>query len=203
VIEDDGDGDHRYRGSTLPSLFALDRTGKVIHLHRTADTLSPATNLAYLVLPERLIEEARRLIGRFGSSPPWLSQKALADFIVRGDYNHHLRRVRKVMMDRRDCLAAALRDHFGDVELLGTAAGSSLAWVLPPTLPRAERIVASAAGHGVAVYRPRHRAESHPSDEILLLGCGALEPAEIHRGVTLLASAVAEASRKADRLVRI
>lgn len=186
ILEDDHDGDFRFEGSTPPSLFSLDRSGSVICLRGIADTLWIGTRLAYLVLPRRLIDAARRAKTRLDDGPSWLEQATLAEFISSGDYDRHLRRTRKRLLERRDALVTALLEHFGRVDLLGTATGSHVAWRLPPHFPRTDLIQERAAARGVGLHRPDGK------DGLLLLGYGALPEEKIGRGAALLAAALSE-----------
>lgn len=186
ILEDDRDGDFRFEGSTPPSLFSLDETGSIICLRGMAETLRSGTRLAYLVLPRRLTDAARRAKSRLDDGPPWLEQAILAEFISSGDYDRHLRRTRKMLLERRDALVTALFGHFGPIDLLGTATGSHVAWRLPSHFPRTDLIQAKAAARSVGLHRPDGK------DGLLLLGYGALPKEKISRGAALLAAALSE-----------
>jgi len=186
ILEDDRDGDFRFEGTTPPSLFSLGRTGSVICLRAIADTLRIGTRLAYLVLPRRLADAARRVKSGLDDGPSTLEQAILAEFISSGDYDRHLRRTRKMLLERRDALVTALLGHFGPIDLLGTASGSHVAWRLPSDFPRTDVIQARAAARSVGIHRPDGK------DGLLLLGYGALPEEKISRGAALIAAALSE-----------
>jgi GntR family transcriptional regulator/MocR family aminotransferase len=179
IIEDDSDGDYRYAGSAPPALFSLDQRGAVLYLRGFSETLGAGLRLAYLVLPPAQMEAARRLKAGLDDGTTWLDQRVLTDFIASGDYDRHLRMVRKTMLDRRDVLIAALQSHFGEVKLWGTGSGSHVSWLLPEGRKDGAAILSAAAERGVRLYRG--------ADDILLLGYGALDPIRIESGVRLLA----------------
>ena len=186
LLEDDSDGDFRYQGSAQPSLYSLDPQGCVIYLRSFSETMSPGLRLVYMVVPRDMAEAARRVKACLDSGTPWFEQRVLTEFIASGEYDRHLRVARRALLERRDALIDRLRRHFADARLIGTSAGSHVSWQLPESLGSAERAQQIAALQGINVYRPLSgNAASRRND--LLLGYGALEVADIHRGVDRLA----------------
>jgi GntR family transcriptional regulator/MocR family aminotransferase len=119
VIEDDYDGEFRYDGRPVGALQAL-APDHIVYAGTASKALSPALRIAWLVLPEPLVEPvvaAKRLAD---SASPALDQLALARLIATGELDRHLRRMRAHYRRRRDALLAALPS---DVEVLGIAAG--------------------------------------------------------------------------------
>ncbi len=103
-----------------------------------------------MILPPDLIEPfaAAKLMHDRGS--PILDQLTFADFIGRGEFDRHLRRMRPIYRSRRDALLAALATHLPEVEPAGIAAGLHLVTWLPAELDEAA-VIEAAAGEGVAV----------------------------------------------------
>ena len=127
VIEDDYDGEFRYDGRPVGALQAL-APDHIVYAGTASKALSPALRIAWLVLPEPLVEplvEAKRLAD---SASPALDQLALARLIAAGELDHHLRRMRAHYRRRRDALLAALP---GEVEVLGIAAGLHVTLAVP------------------------------------------------------------------------
>ena len=145
VVEDDYDGEFRYDGRPVGALQALapDHSSTP---GTASKALSPALRIAWLVLPEPLVEpvvEAKRLAD---SASPALDQLALARLIATGEFDRHLRRMRAHYRRRRDALLAALPR---EVEALGIAAGLHMTLARP-----------GAGGRG-ARRRPRALARRH------------------------------------------
>src|SRR5262249_56736039 len=82
IVEDDYDGEYRYDGPALQALTGLDREGRAIYLGTFSKILFPALRLAYLVLPESLVEPvtAAKAVGDTGTAA--LGQPALSDFLT-------------------------------------------------------------------------------------------------------------------------
>jgi GntR family transcriptional regulator/MocR family aminotransferase len=119
VVEDDYDGEFRYDGRPVGALQAL-APDRIVYAGTASKALSPALRIAWLVLPDSLLEpvvEAKRLAD---SASPALDQLALARLIQTGELDRHLRRMRTRYRRRRDTLLAALPP---DVRALGIAAG--------------------------------------------------------------------------------
>jgi len=79
-----------------------------------------------------------------------LDQLTLAEFIVCGAYDRHVRRSRLSYRRRRDRLLAALQRHAPDVQITGIAAGLHALVELPPGR-REDEVIARASEHGLAL----------------------------------------------------
>jgi GntR family transcriptional regulator / MocR family aminotransferase len=144
VVEDDYDGEFRYDGRPVGALQAL-APDHIVYAGTASKALSPALRIAWLVLPEPLVEpvvEAKRLAD---SASPALDQLALARLIAAGDLDRHLRRMRAHYRRRRDALLAALPD---DVHALGIAAGLHVTLRVPAP---EDEILAAARERSLAV----------------------------------------------------
>lgn len=56
LVEDDFDCEHRFGVRSAPSLWSLDRHGRVIHVSSFARSMFPALQLGYMLLPRSLRE---------------------------------------------------------------------------------------------------------------------------------------------------
>jgi GntR family transcriptional regulator/MocR family aminotransferase len=56
IIEDDYDGEYRYKGTPLMPLAGLDRHGRVVYVGTFSKVVFPALRLGYLVVPHSLIQ---------------------------------------------------------------------------------------------------------------------------------------------------
>ncbi|TDF83316.1 PLP-dependent aminotransferase family protein [Pseudomonas sp. H9] len=107
VIEDDYDGEYRYSGAPLAPLAALDRQGRVIYVGTFGKVAFPALRLGYLVLPTSLMREfswARALNVRHSEVA---TQCVMAQFMVQGYFQRHIRRMRRAALARRNALLNA------------------------------------------------------------------------------------------------
>ncbi|MGW0814841.1 MocR-like pyridoxine biosynthesis transcription factor PdxR [Streptomyces viridiviolaceus] len=148
VLEDDYDGEFRYDRRPVGALQGLDPE-RVIHVGSVSKSLSPALRLGWMVLPERYVEGVLAAKGEREGWASVLDQLTLADFLVCGAYDRHVRRMRQRYRRRRDRLVRALAAHAPQVEVTGVAAGLHAVLRLPPGTERS--VVKAAAWRGVAL----------------------------------------------------
>jgi len=194
IVEDDYDAEYRYDRAPIGAMQGL-APDRVIYAGTASKTLAPGLRLGWLVAPPRLvgaIAEAKALADR-GS--PVLDQLAFADFLHRGEFDRHLRRMRPLYRRRRDALLAALGERLPELEPAGIAAGLHLVAYLPDHLDEGA-VERAAAERGVAVYGLRPYRLSAAGRPGLIFGYATLDEDTIGTGVDLLAGAI-EATRPA------
>jgi GntR family transcriptional regulator / MocR family aminotransferase len=190
VIEDDYDAEFRYDREPIGAIQGL-APERVIYAGSASKVLAPGLRLGWLVAPSRLVPAiaAAKVTADLGS--PAMDQLTFADFLARGELDHHLRRMRPIYRRRRDVLLNALDRHLPDVRPVGASAGLHvLAW-LPPGLDEGSVVSAAAgAGIGLAGLAPRRIDPAGPGG--LVFGYGAIVEEAIEGGVRRLADIVAE-----------
>ena len=126
VLEDDYDSEYRYAGRPLAALQGLDGDGRVIYLGTFSKVMLPSLRLGYLVLPPDLVDAfvaARAIADRHS---PSVEQAALADFIVDGQLDRHIRRMRMLYAERQAALVdAAKRELAGVLDVPASDAGDA------------------------------------------------------------------------------
>lgn len=189
IVEDDYDGDLRYQGQPLKALAGFETNANVIYCGTFAKSLFPALRLGYMVVPAEFAEaagDAKWLADR-GSSI--LLQRVLRDLMTSGEYERHLRRMKRRYVRRRNVLIEALTRRLGDdVELAGTAGGLHVvAWL--PRLPTnaLDTLIDRCAARGVGVYSIASHAIRRPRRSGLMLGYGLIDERAIERGIRTVA----------------
>ncbi|WP_149258146.1 PLP-dependent aminotransferase family protein [Actinomadura sp. K4S16] len=190
VVEDDYDGEFRYDRQPVGALQGT-APDHVVYGGTASKTLAPALRLAWLVLPERLVEpfaEAKRLADAHTQS---LAQLTLADLIDTHAYDRHVRAARLRYRRRRDLLVAALRERVPHVRVQGIAAGLHALVLLPDGRGEGEA-VRRAAFHDLALMPLRdHWQEPDGRPQGLVVGystpVGAAYPAALDALCAVLA----------------
>jgi len=143
------------------------------------------------VLPGHLTEPmaAAKIAADRGS--PALEQVAFADFVTRGEFDRHLRRMRPVYRRRRDTLLAALARHLPWLEPAGVSAGLHLVTWLPPHLDEAA-VVGAARRAGVGLDAVGPYRITHPGPGGLIFGYATVSERAIAEGVARLAQVIGE-----------
>lgn len=190
IFEDDYDSEYRYRGKPLPSLCGLDEACRVIHFGSFSKTLFPGLRLAYLVVPETLVDlfsAARSVMERF---PPVIPQLALAEFIDRGHYATHLRRMRSCYGERHATLSQCMHAELsGVLRLAGQPAGlDAPAWI--EAAMNEQDLVALARKQDIILAGLQEYAIRKPLDPGVVLGFAAIPPGQIAHAVRKLAQAI-------------
>ncbi|UUU21232.1 MocR-like pyridoxine biosynthesis transcription factor PdxR [Streptomyces sp. DSM 40750] len=183
ILEDDYDGAFRYDRKPVGAVQGLDPE-RVVHIGSVSKSLSPALRLGWMVLPERYVDA---VLDAKGEREAWASvpeQLALADFVVSGAYDRHVRRMRQRYRARRDRLVAALAAHAPHIEATGIAAGLHAVLRLPPGTERSAVKAAAWRGvalDGLAAFRHPEAAGDAPDGLVV----GYATPAEHAYGAAL------------------
>jgi GntR family transcriptional regulator/MocR family aminotransferase len=122
-------------------------------------TLGLGTRMGYMIVPASLVERVTAFKQSLGAPPP-LEQAALARFIENGGYSRHLRRVGKVMIDRRAALISALQSHFADAMPDEPTAEDHLSCRFSEAPNRVALIRKRAHAAGIALDISEHRASN-------------------------------------------
>jgi GntR family transcriptional regulator / MocR family aminotransferase len=188
IIEDDYDAEYRYDRAAVGALQGL-APDHVVYAGSASKTLAPGLRLGWFVLPGHLTEPmaAAKIAADRGS--PALEQVALADFITRGEFDRHLRRMRPVYRRRRDALLAALARHLPWLEPVGVSAGLHLITWLPPHLDEAA-VVSAARRAGVGLDAVGPYRITNPGPGGLIFGYATASERAIAEGVARLAQVI-------------
>lgn len=95
IIEDDYDSEFRWVGKPLPTMFGLDKTGRVIYMNTFSMTIAPSVRISYICLPPELYERWVQRLGFCSCPVPAFEQYTLARFISGGHFERHINRMRK------------------------------------------------------------------------------------------------------------
>jgi GntR family transcriptional regulator/MocR family aminotransferase len=128
LLEDDYDGEFRYDRQPVGAVQGLD-PDRVCYLGSASKSLSPALRLGWMALPDHLVDRVLAAAGGQQFYVNAITQLTMADFIAKGSYDKHIRRMRLNYRRRRDHLVAALRPF--DVGISGLSAGLHLLLTLP------------------------------------------------------------------------
>nr|WP_255561494.1 PLP-dependent aminotransferase family protein [Pseudohoeflea sp. DP4N28-3] len=192
IIEDDYDSEFRYRGRPVRSLQGLDGGNRVVYIGTFSKVLFPGLRLAYLVVPEPVIDifvNARIVAGR---QSPTFEQVIVERFITEGHLGRHVARMRRLYAERRLALIRALGERIpDDIRLQASATGLQMIGWLPPDWDDGV-ISAAAAAQGLEITPISRLTVERTRPPALLLGFGNFTPAAIHAGVETLAGVLAD-----------
>ncbi|PJE99521.1 GntR family transcriptional regulator [Streptomyces carminius] len=172
LIEDDYDGEFRYDRQPVGAVQGLDPE-RVVYLGSASKSLSPALRLGWMAVPGRLVDD---ILAAKGEREMWsgvVDQLTLADFIARGAYDRHLRRMRQQYRRRRDQLVGTLAERAPHIGVSGMAAGLHAVLELPAGTEEAALRAARRQGLALDGLRSyRHPDSTMPPRDGLVIGYG-------------------------------
>ena len=115
ILEDDYDSEFRYISRPVGALQGMDARDRVIYIGTFSKALFPAVRVGYVVVPPPLWTRFLESRFAFDMFTPTLYQRALAEFLKKGHFARHLRRMRSAYLERRDALLRGLARHCGDL----------------------------------------------------------------------------------------
>ena len=188
ILEDDYDCEFRYAGTPLPSIQGLDAAGRTLYIGTFSKVLLPSFRLGYVVVPPDLAEAfttARAVVDRHASL---IEQMVLAEFMQRGLFAAHVRRMRSLYRARRNGLIEGLRQVL-DTDVSGAATETGTHVILRLCDEARDQDLARSLAEAGLIARPlsAYYADT-PGPQGLVLGFAAFSPAEISQGVARLAA---------------
>lgn len=175
IVEDDYDGEYRFRGRPIPAMQGLDRSGRVIYVGTFGKTLFASLRLGFLVVPAELADLFSRAVSVTGQFAPLLLQVTLADFIRQGYFATHLKRMRRLYARRQEQFVALCRRHLDRwITVAENDSGMQLCGRF--TMRLDDRAVAAAAlQHGLDVQPVSINYHHDAPEHGLLLGYAGLD----------------------------
>ncbi len=189
ILEDDYDAEFRYDREPIGAIHGL-APERVIYAGSASKTLAPGLRLGWMVVPHALVTPLGEIKEANDRGSPVLDQLAFADFLTKGEFDRHLRRMRPIYRERRDALLDALRRYLPDVRTTGASAGLHVLALLPRGVDESA-VLDGAAADGVRVTGLTHTyADPSRAPGGLIFGYGQVPVSDIDPGVRAVAKVV-------------
>lgn len=95
IIEDDYDAEYRYDRAPVGSLQGI-APDRVVYVGSTSKTLAPGLRIGWMVLPPHLTKSVALSKGLADTGSSVMDQVAFAQFLTSGEYDRHLRQMRRL-----------------------------------------------------------------------------------------------------------
>ena len=186
IVEDDYDGEFRFRGRSLEALKTLDDDDRVFYVGTFSKTLMPSLRLGYIISPawaRDALAFAKHCADLHSTTLP---QRVLTTFIAEGHMARHLTKMRGLYQRRCERLVQSLNQHCqGLMTPFAPAAGLHLIALLHEpsddlSLPK------DCAAEGVAISDLQDCWVHRPRWPMIGLGFGGIEDVDIDAGVQRL-----------------
>jgi GntR family transcriptional regulator / MocR family aminotransferase len=134
ILEDDYCCEFNRSGQAPPPIQTLDHDQRVIYMGGFSTTLFPSLRLAYIVVPDSLVEVANKM-AQAELSVATVQQPALAEFISQGHFMSHIRKAEKIYQKRESFLVEFLQTNLGDsATISGSGGGLNFILNLPDAI---------------------------------------------------------------------
>lgn len=111
IIEDDYNGELRYSTHPIPAMQGYCKD-HVIYMGSFSKLLLPSVRLSYMTLPKNLLMQYAQKISKYNQTASKIEQLALGEYIVNGQLERHLRKLRKLYSEKSTHLQNCLKSAF-------------------------------------------------------------------------------------------
>ena len=147
ILEDDAYGELRFEGQAHPSLYALDKGGRVIRAGTLSKILGAGVRLGWLCAPRQMIPAFQGFLFGGGVNP-YVSR--VATYYMRENLVPHVARLVDIYRLKRDAMLKGLWEVLEgtDVEI-SKPEGGFFIWIKLPTGTKIERVREAAVKSGI------------------------------------------------------
>lgn len=185
IFEDDCYADLIWSGKRPPALYAMSRTGGVVHIGSFSKSVAPALRVGYVVAPWDVLSRVLALKTDAGSGA--LEQMVLAEF-CKPHFESHVPKLRAALKAKLDTLKESLNEQFGTAAEFEDAPGGIFLWIKLPDQVDSMRLYQKALAAGVAINPgPEWSVNAAHSRSRIRLCFASLTHDDIRAGVAVLA----------------
>jgi len=197
ILEDGYEEDLRWDGGEMLPLRALDSTGRVCYLGTFSKGLVPGFRVGWLVAQRGLLAHLAALKRTTDYHTSLVLQAGLAAFCRKGDYDSHLRRLRRVYRARMLAARHAFETYLPVGVRWRVPEGGYCIWVELPSEVSEDELGARLARDGVHVTLGRHFFSGAPAYGGCRMSISRTSEDEIDAGVAILGRHLHELTRAA------
>ena len=165
-----------------------------IYLGSFSKVLAPGLRLGYVVAPAAIGPKLLQAKQAADLHSPGFNQRVVHEVIKDGFLREHVPTVRARYQAQRDAMRAALEQHMPPGCRWNVPSGGMFFWLELPAGVDALALLPKAVARGVAFVPGSAFFADHPKPNTLRLSFVTVPPAEIDRGIGLLAAALKESA---------
>lgn len=111
ILEDDYDHEFHFDSAPIAPLASFDPVGIVLYVSTFSKILFPSARVGFMAVPEKIAVEIAKLKRISSRQNEHLLQASIANWLTSGEFEKHLRKMRRIYHERRDALIKDL-EHF-------------------------------------------------------------------------------------------
>jgi 2-aminoadipate transaminase len=185
ILEDDCYSDLIWNGQRPPALYAMSKTGGVIHIGSFSKSIAPALRVGYIVAPWTMLSRMLALKTDAGSGA--LEQMVLAQYCA-DHFDTHVPQLTRGLRAKLEALMEALSEQFGTAAEFDDPKGGIFLWVKLPDVVDTLKLYQPALAAGVAINPgPQWSTDRGYSRSRMRLCFASPTVEEIRAGVAVLA----------------
>ena len=190
IVEDDCYADLIWDGRRPPALYAMCKTGGVVHIGSFSKSIAPALRVGYVVACWELLSRMLALKTDAGSGA--LEQMVLAEYCA-PHFAEHVPELTRGLRGKLETLMEALNEQFGTAAEFDDPKGGIFLWVKLPDSVDTMKLCQSALTAGVAINPgPEWSTDMAHSKSRMRLCFASPSKEQIRQGVAALAEVCRE-----------
>ena len=194
VLEDHVYGELRFEGEPLPTLLALDTTGRVMQADSFSKTVAPGLRLGWLAGHPDAIAGAGATRQDLGVSL-WIS-RVMSQFISEGKLDEHIDRANQVYRRKRDKAMAALGEYCGPWVKYRMPSGAFYLWLEIDERVDVAQVKEKALAEGVLCRPGELFFGDEYGKQFLRLAYSQVSEEQIEAGIAVLGRAIADSVKE-------
>lgn len=200
IIEDDYNSELRYEGKPIPAMQGMDYSKRVIYLGSFSAVLVPAIRISFMILPDELLKLYQLSQFDYTQTASKLEQLALANMIETGNFEKHIRKIRKKYAEKSDSIIKLLRLRLGEqITIVGVNPGLNILIQINIEIDE-ERIIQELKQKGINIagiqeYSLKKEAQKYP---ILVLTFRGTIMSQIETGIIAMKSVFSQHNQCID-----
>lgn len=186
ILEDDGLSNLYFTGEKPETLKSLDKNDRVIYIKSYSKIFMPGLRLAYITIPEFLLQTI--LTKKFSTNVyhSGLNQRAFQYLLENGDWDTHMEKARRIFKEKQKKMYKCLKEIEGIT--FKKPKGGLCFWVKLPENISSKAVYVNMLSHGVGILPGVVFSEN--KDNYVRISFAQCEEKDIEDGIKLFACAI-------------
>ncbi|MCI8279003.1 MAG: PLP-dependent aminotransferase family protein, partial [Staphylococcus xylosus] len=129
IIEDDIYRDLWFENEANIPIKSFDTNGNVIYINSFSKTIAPAMRIGWIAASEKIVEQLGDIRMQIDYGSSILSQMVVYEMLNSGEYDEHIKFVRKALKQKRDYILKILNENFSTIATWNVPEGGFFIWM--------------------------------------------------------------------------